>query len=105
MAKFMFIYHGGSAPESEEEGKKVMAAWESWLGGIGGQGKLIDPGAPAGPSKTVSSGGVSDDGGANPASGYTLVEAASIDEAVAYAKGCPILEGGGSVEVAEALPM
>ena len=27
MAKYLFIYHGGSQPETEEAGKEVMAAW------------------------------------------------------------------------------
>ena len=35
MAKFLFVYHGGSAPESEEEGAAVMQAWNEWLGGLG----------------------------------------------------------------------
>lgn len=103
MSKYMFIFHGGSMPETPEEGAQVMAAWESWLTGLGAA--VIDPGAPAGPSKTVSAAGVSDNGGANPVSGYTLVEAADMDAAVDMAKGCPIHQGGGTVEVAEALPM
>ena len=101
MAKFMFIYHGGSMPETPEEGEKVMAAWMSWLGGMGDA--VADGGNPAGPSKTVSAGGVSDGGGANPVSGYTLVNADDIDQAVNMAKGCPIIAAGGSVEVAEAV--
>jgi hypothetical protein len=48
---------------------------------------------------------VSNDGGPNPASGYTLVEAPSLADAQKMAKGCPILAHGGSVEVAEALDM
>jgi hypothetical protein len=27
MAKYLFIYHGGSQPESEEAGKEVMGQW------------------------------------------------------------------------------
>ncbi|WP_321830713.1 hypothetical protein [Thalassovita sp.] len=103
MPKFMFIYHGGSAPESPEEGAKVMAAWTAWLEGMGSA--VVDMGNPAGPSKTVSASGVTDDGGANPVSGYTLVTAADHDAAVGMARGCPILSDGGSVEVAEAMEM
>ena len=51
-------------------------------------------------SKTVSSSGVTDDGGANPLSGYSIISADSIDAACELAKGCPILEHG-TVEVAE----
>ena len=37
--------------------------------------------------------------------GFTLINAADIDEAVSLAKGCPILESGGSVEVGETIDM
>ncbi len=103
MAKFMFAYHGGGMPETPEEGEKVMAAWREWMGNVGDA--FVDAGAPLGMSKTVSSGGVADDGGANPISGYSIVEAADMDAALAMAKGCPIMDSGGSVEVAEAMDM
>lgn len=99
MPKFLYVYHGGSAPEGEAEQQKVMAAWGAWMGGLGAA--LVDGGAPVGLSKTVTSEGVADDGGANPASGYSLVEAPDQAAAVTMAQGCPILEAGGSVEVAE----
>ena len=104
MPKFVFAYHGGGRPETPEEGARVMAAWQAWMGGLGDA--LVDGGNPVGMSKTVSAGGVADDGGSNPLSGYTLVEAADMDAAVVMAQGCPILEGGaGTVEVAEAMEM
>ncbi len=103
MAKYIFVYHGGKAPESPEEGEKVMKAWMDWFGALGEA--VVDGGNPLGMSKTVSSGGVADDGGANPAAGYSLVNAADMDAAVAMAKGCPMLGDGGSVEVAECLDM
>lgn len=99
MPKFLYVYHGGSVPETEADQQRVMAAWGAWMEGLGAS--LVDGGAPVGMSKTVSTGGVADDGGANPASGYSMVEAADHDAAAEMAKGCPILEDGGSVEVAE----
>jgi hypothetical protein len=104
MPKFMLIFHGGGRPDTPEEGEKTMAAWGAWMQGIGSN--LVDGGAPAGMSKTVTATGVEDNGGANPVSGYTLINAADIDAACAIAQGCPILEGAkGTVEVAEALEM
>ncbi len=38
-------------------------------------------------------------------SGYTIVAAASLDEAIDIAKQCPFLEVGGSLEVSELLQM
>lgn len=103
MAKYMFTYHGGKRPESKEEGERVMAAWGAWMGGLGAA--MTDGGGPAGPSKTVTRGGVADNGGANPVSGYSMVEAGSMAAAVEMAKGCPILTDNGSVEVTEVLSM
>ena len=104
MAKYVFAYHGGKMPETPEEGQKVMAAWSDWLQGMGSA--VVDGGNPVGPSKTVSADGVEDNGGSNPLSGYSIVEADSLETAVEMAKGCPVLEGGhGTVEVAEAMDM
>lgn len=104
MAKYLFVYHGGSTPESPEDIASVISAWENWLGSMGAA--VVDGGNPVGPSSTVASdGSVVANGGANPASGYSLIEAASLEDALGKAKGCPILEAGGSVEVAEIFEM
>ena len=103
MAKFIFAYHGGSAPSDPAEIEKVMAAWNGWYGSMGD--KVLDGGGPVGMSATVSANGLADDGGANPLSGFTIVSAASRDEACDMAKGCPIVDDGGSVEVAEIMEM
>ncbi len=104
MAKFLLVYHGGSHPESEEEVKQVMDAWGQWFGTLGAA--VIDGGNPVGKSSTVNQdGSVSGDGGSNPASGYSLIEASDINDATTKAKGCPILAAGGSIEVAEAIDM
>lgn len=103
MPKFVLAYHGGKMPETEEEGARAMAQWQAWLGGLGGA--VVDGGNPVGLSKTVSAAGVADNGGSNPLSGYSLIMADDIDAACAIAKGCPIIEAEGSVEVAEAIEM
>ena len=104
MAKYLFVYHGGGKPDNEEDMAKVMDAWGQWFGSMGDA--VIDGGNPVGGSTTVNSdGSVVNNGGANPASGYSLLEAANLDDAIAKAKGCPILAAGGSVEVAEAFDM
>lgn len=104
MARYMFVYHGGKAPDSPEEGEKVMAAWNAWYGAMGDA--VVDGGGPAGPSKTVSNGGIAEDGGANPVSGLTIVEAPDHDAAAKMALGCPMVaDGSGSVEVCEIVQM
>ena len=104
MTKYLLSYHGGSMPETPEEGEKVMAAWNTWMGGLGKA--LVDGGNPTGASKTIASnGGISDGGGANGVTGYSVLEAASLDEAVRLAKGCPHLASNGSIEVGELMEM
>jgi hypothetical protein len=104
MAKYVLVYHGGATPETEENVAAVMAAWETWMESLGGA--LTDPGNATGNSATVHSDGtVVAGGGANPASGYSLLDAGSLDDAVELAKGCPIFESGGSIEVAETIEM
>jgi len=104
MAKYLFVYHGGKSPESEQEIAEVLDAWGSWMGGMGAA--VVDGGNPVGLSKTVNPDGtVANNGGSNPASGYGLFEAADLDDAIAKAQGCPILQAGGSVELAECIDM
>ena len=104
MAKYLFVYHGGSVPESDADKKATMDAWGAWMGSLGSA--LVDGGNPVGQSLTVGPGGkVVRDGGPNPASGYSLIEATSEEDAIAKAKGCPILTSGGSIELAQAFDM
>ena len=98
MANYVLVYHGGSMPESQEEGVKIMAAWTEWFGQLGGA--LVDGGNPASATKTIAANGsVSDD--ASGPSGYSIIKADSLDAAVALAKGCPVLQGGASIQVVE----
>ena len=102
MPKFVFVYHGGKQPESAEEGARMMAAWNDWFARMGEA--VVDGGNPVGKSWTVHKGGVDDSGGANPISGYTLIQAADMPAAIAHARGCPMVQdGSGTVEVAQAM--
>ena len=104
MAKYLFVYHGGSHPETDEEVAAVMDAWGAWMGGMGSA--VVDGGNPVGMSTTVQPDGtVENNGGSNPASRYGIFEAADEADAIAKAQGCPILEAGGSVELAEIIDM
>ena len=103
MAKYLFVYHGGGAPNPADH-KKIMDAWGAWFGSMGAA--VIDGGNPVGKSSTVKSdGSLASGGGANPASGYSLIEASGLEDAHKKAKGCPILQAGGSIEIAQAMDM
>jgi hypothetical protein len=105
MKKFVFEYYNELTP-AEREGldSSVMDAWNKWFGSLGS--KMVDGGNPFGPDgMAVEKSGVSKIEN-HPATGYSIVNAASMDEAVELAKGCPVLEAkAGAVRVYEALPM
>jgi len=104
MSKFLFVYHGGTPPTGAAEGKAVHDAWGAWFGSLGAA--VIDGGNPVGKSSTVKSdGSLVDGGGANPTSGYSLIEASGLADAHKKAKGCPLLKAGGSIEIAQAMDM
>ena len=105
MTKYIFGFHGGGdMPTDPKVAEASMAKWVAWYQGMGKA--VIDMGTPTIAKKTIGANGkVADGGGANPLTGYSIIEAKSLDEAVSHAKGCPIYAAGGSVEVAEMLPM
>ena len=71
-------------------------------GNTASSGKMSSALVVAIPRTTVTGdGNVIGNGGANPATGYSVIAAKNLDDAIAKAKGCPILSSGGSVELAE----
>ena len=102
MPNFVLAYHGGKKPDSPEEGAKEMAKWHEWLAGLGDA--VVDPGTPVGKSKTVSAAGVTDDGGSNPLSGFTILKADDMDAALEMAKACPFVQMV-TIEVAQVMEM
>ena len=76
----------------------MMDAWTAWFGSLGDS--VVDIGNPFGASTAVGGGATSG------LTGYSIINADSLDDAVAKADGCPILDGGsGGVEVYETLDM
>lgn len=103
MTKYVLAYHGtGDMPEAPEDMEKVMAEWGAWFGGMGDA--LVDGGNPFAERRLVSA-----DGSTGPApgdlSGYSIIQADTFDRAVEIAKGCPVLQSDGQVEVCEAIDM
>jgi hypothetical protein len=92
------------ADMTEEQAAGVMTKWAAWLEKVGPA--LADIGTPFGPGASVV-----DDGRAGTATsltGYSIVEAADRDTAVALADGHPYLsEGKGdyAVDIFELLPV
>ena len=102
MTKYVLTYHGEPGmPETEAEMNDVMAAWGAWFESLGDA--VIDGGNPFGPSSSVGPDGSVTAG--QGLSGYSIIEADSLDAAVAHAKGCPVLTNGHTVSVNEAVEM
>jgi len=101
MAKFVLVFNGGAPAESEmEEHKKEWGAW------IQGLGDKYDSGLPFGDDKKSvkgPDGSVSDYSGDS--SGYMVIDADSIDDAVDTAKDAPHQKNGGSTDVFSTVDM
>lgn len=100
MGKYVYVYYAGK--DSADAGD--AAAWGAWFGKLGD--KLVDPGNPfADGGQAVHQGSVMPVQNA-PATGYSIVNADSMDAATELAKGCPLMAAkDGAVCVYEALPM
>jgi hypothetical protein len=88
------------APTPAEQ-EKVMADWGQWFGSLGQN--LVDGGNPfSGKSTAINPDGSS--GSATAAlTGYTIIKSDDLNSAAQKAKGCPVLKGGGSIEVYETI--
>ena len=99
MAQYVISYFGGNPPSTPEEGQKHFAKYREWLSELGDA--AVSPANPLKGTCTVGPDGSVSTGGASKMSGYTIVEAESMDAALAIAKACPFLEIGGTLEVSE----
>jgi hypothetical protein len=107
MKKFILLYKGPATPMeqmSEEQSQKIMAGWQAWMQKLGDA--LVDMGQPM-----VNGSVVVDDGSSgNPSdfTGYSLVQADTMDEALKLVDGHPFLSdksGKFSIEVFELKPL
>jgi hypothetical protein len=103
MANYLLAYTGGAGmAQTDTEREAAMAAWGAWFGTLGSA--IVDAGAPFGPSASVDTGGA--DGAAKTGlTGYSILTADSLDAAAELAKGCPVFDNGGKVDVYEAIPV
>lgn len=96
MKKFVIFHFGFETPTPE-----IMDAWSKWFESIGD--KIVDPGSPLGNGREISRSGTKElPMGLESLTGYTVINAASIDEAEKIAKSCPMIT---SVRVYEAMSM
>jgi hypothetical protein len=110
MSEYIYLFRATEAQSQQAMGtpelaQKSMQAWLGWIRNLETKGHLKNPGQPLDRTGAVVRGRdrVITDGPFAEAKdlvlGFTIVEARDVAEAAELAKGCPILEGGGSVEI------
>jgi hypothetical protein len=102
MPAFLITYHGAvEMPPSAEAREQMMSAFMAWAGSVGDN--MVDPGSPLGPSRVVTSAGDTDGKATGEVSGYTIIKADSLNDAVSAVRSHPFLSRGGTLQVAEAV--
>lgn len=112
MNEFILIFRNEQNPDvqfSPEQMQGILKQWRDWMGGIAAQNKLANPGARlAYEGAVVRSPTMITDGPyaetKEIVSGSIVVKAADLAEAIEMAKGCPVFNAGGSVEVRAIIP-
>ena len=110
MSEFVLLFRSNDADRREhmgtpERAQKSMEAWMKWVGDLDAKGVIVDRGRPLDPAGRVIKGKdrVVTDGPfvevKDMVLGFFIVRAKDYDEAVSYARGCPMLDGQGSVEI------
>ena len=105
MAEFTYLYRGGQRGATPQESEQIMQKWMNSFKELTATGNVKDGGQPLEPEGKVvkDKGSTVTDGPFAEAKdlvgGYTLIEAPNLDRAAELAKGCPVLERGGAVEV------
>lgn len=116
MSDFVFLFRTTEesrrgAMGTPEVAQKSIEKWMQWIHGLEANGHLKERGQPIGPEGAVVRGKskVVTDGPYVEAKdlvlGFIVVDARDLQQAVELAKGCPMLDGDGSVEVRPVSPL
>lgn len=103
MAKFMLVYLGGEQPSNPEEGKKHFEEYRAWLQSLGDS--VISAANPLKDTHVIASDGKAQEGSSTMMSGFSVLEAPTIEAAVLMSESCPFLKIGGTLEVSELIEM
>jgi hypothetical protein len=102
---YVLLFRGRNRSLSPEQMQRTMEKWLGWFGELRNSGHLKDGGHPladaskavTGKQRTVTDGPFVE--AKDLVNGYIVIAADSLEHATELAKGCPTLDGGGSVEV------
>ena len=99
MPRFLVTYHGGNMPHDPGSMAKARDAFIHWAGKTGPA--LVDPGAPVGAARTVSSKGTKGGPAEGPFNGWSVVEADDLDAAAKVLADHPFIGRGGALQINE----
>ena len=99
MQNYMFAYHGGRRPKTQEEGLAHREKWMHWIKSLGDI--IINPGTPLQKPKLVNADGCFEDNDPEAMKGFAIIQAASMEEALAIAEQDPFIELGGTIRVSQ----
>ncbi len=103
MNRYMMVYLGGSQPTNPEEGKMHFEKYREWLNSLGDS--LISPANPLKDTTTITPDGTVAPGSVTEMSGFTVLQANSLEAVVEMGRTCPFLEIGGTLEISELMQM
>jgi hypothetical protein len=103
MPNYVLAFRGGSAAPTEAGQAAAMDEWMQWFAKLADA--VVDGGSQVGDSVTVSKSGDLTEGAVSQLSGYSIIKAADLKAAADIAKGCPIFNAGGEVDVYETVGM
>ena len=116
MTEFIYLYRTTETARRDamgtpERAQQSMQRWLAWMRDLEARGHLKDGGQPLeytgkvvrGPGKVITDGPFAET--KDLVAGFTIVRARDAAEAAELAKGCPILDGGGAVEVRALMTM
>ena len=103
MSQFVIVYLGGNQPSDPEEGKKHFAKYMEWMKSLGDA--AISPMNPLVNTSVIKPDGTVLEGTTTAMSGFTIIEADSMESAMSVARQCPFLEIDGTLEVSELMQM
>jgi hypothetical protein len=96
MAKYLVTYHGSGMPDDPALMEQAKAAFGKWVGEAGSA--LTDPGAPVHMVAQVANGAPMP---AVEIGGYSIIEAASVDEIKKILATHPYVGRGGTLQINE----
>ena len=110
MSAFVYLFRATADGQREamgtpERAQRSLQAWLAWIHELEAKGHLKERGQPLelagkvvhGKKKVVTDGPYAE--AKDLLLGFIVIEARDLDEAVELSTGCPIVEGGGSVEI------